>query len=189
VQYFRDITGALIKEKSVTHAGSTLMHVDIVKDVINLLPIYWIADKLVRLYLSRVFSLTINHRFLFFFVSSLASRPRRKAILAGFTDTKSYTNNLPTSASESESIIVRIIISYVISYVFMNLDTANDWTLRTRAHKTTDQFTEHIKEHLTRLSSGIVSLVCSLLLSSYRISNSALSQRISPIIDRPLCRE
>jgi hypothetical protein len=66
-----------MNEKSVTPAGS-LMYVDIVKDIINLLPICWIADKLVRLYLSRVFSLTINHHFPFFFFRSLSSRPRRK---------------------------------------------------------------------------------------------------------------
>ena len=105
VQYFRDITGTLIKEKSITHASSTLTYVDIVKDVINLLPIYWIADKLVRLHLSRVFSLTINiHYFPLFLLFSSTLRPRPKAILAAFTDTKSYTNNLPMSASESESI-------------------------------------------------------------------------------------
>jgi hypothetical protein len=47
----------------------------------------------------------------------------------------------------------------------MNLDAANDWTLRVRARKTTNQFTEHIKEKLTRFSGGIVSLVSSLPLS------------------------
>lgn len=47
MQYFQHITGVLIKEKSAIHAGSTLTYVDIVKDVINLLPIYWIADELV----------------------------------------------------------------------------------------------------------------------------------------------
>jgi hypothetical protein len=86
-------------------------------------------------------------------------------------------------------LVVRIIISYVISYVHMNLDAAKDWTLRARAHKTADQFTEYMKERLTRLSSGIVSLVSSLLLSSYRISDAALSQRIGPIVDRLVCRK
>lgn len=47
VQYFQHITGVLIKEKSTTHAGSALKYVDIVKDIVNLLPIYWIADELV----------------------------------------------------------------------------------------------------------------------------------------------
>ena len=60
VHYFQHITGTLIKEKSATYASSAFVHVDIVKDVINLLPIYWIADELVHLYLSRVFSLTIT---------------------------------------------------------------------------------------------------------------------------------
>jgi linoleate 10R-lipoxygenase len=45
------MTSALIKEKSVNHIGSTAKYVDIVKDVINLVPIHWIANEIVRLFL------------------------------------------------------------------------------------------------------------------------------------------
>jgi len=47
VHCFQYTTSLLIKEKSVKHVGSNVKYVDIVKDVINLLPIYWIADEIV----------------------------------------------------------------------------------------------------------------------------------------------
>ncbi|KAF7972285.1 hypothetical protein HWV62_18532 [Athelia sp. TMB] len=46
---FQCTTGRLIKQKSVSHVGSELKYVDIVKDVINLLPIYWLADEIIGL--------------------------------------------------------------------------------------------------------------------------------------------
>jgi linoleate 10R-lipoxygenase len=46
--FFR-ITGNLIKDKSVNHVGSSAKYVDIVKDVINLLPVHWIADEIASL--------------------------------------------------------------------------------------------------------------------------------------------
>jgi len=49
VHYFQRTTSTLINEKSVNRVGSTFKYVDIVKDVINLLPIYWIADEIVCL--------------------------------------------------------------------------------------------------------------------------------------------
>lgn len=48
---FQSIAGRLIKQKSVAHVGSDFKYVDIVKDVVNLLPIYWLADEIVCLYL------------------------------------------------------------------------------------------------------------------------------------------
>jgi linoleate 10R-lipoxygenase len=44
---FSRMTSSLIKEKSVTHVGSTAKYVDIVKDVINLVPVHWIANEIV----------------------------------------------------------------------------------------------------------------------------------------------
>lgn len=47
--YFRETTELLIKQKSIKHAGfGTTTSIDIVKDVINLLPVYWIAEEVVR---------------------------------------------------------------------------------------------------------------------------------------------
>lgn len=46
---FAHFTETLLKEKSVEHAGSQLRTVDIVKDVINLLPVYFIASELAGL--------------------------------------------------------------------------------------------------------------------------------------------
>lgn len=45
----------LIREKSFEHIGSPeYRYIDIVKDVINLLPVYWFADELVCLIFSLV---------------------------------------------------------------------------------------------------------------------------------------
>ncbi|KDQ52925.1 hypothetical protein JAAARDRAFT_162433 [Jaapia argillacea MUCL 33604] len=44
---FRQTTLGLIKDKSVSHVGSTARYVDVVKDVVNLVPIHWIANEVV----------------------------------------------------------------------------------------------------------------------------------------------
>ncbi|KZP28015.1 hypothetical protein FIBSPDRAFT_273412, partial [Athelia psychrophila] len=46
---FQCTAGRLIKQKSINHVGSDLKYLDIVKDVVNLLPIYWLADEIVGL--------------------------------------------------------------------------------------------------------------------------------------------
>ena len=43
------------------------------------------------------------------------------------------------------------------SYVFMNTDPAQDWTLREKATKTTQEISECITGHLQRMSGSIVS--------------------------------
>ena len=43
------ITEKLLKEKSVPHLGSSHLHLDIVKDVINLVPVYFITTELLGL--------------------------------------------------------------------------------------------------------------------------------------------
>ncbi|KAF5391021.1 hypothetical protein D9757_003939 [Collybiopsis confluens] len=48
-EYFVEITKQLIKERSIGRVGSTLKYVDIVDDVINVLPARWICDKLAGL--------------------------------------------------------------------------------------------------------------------------------------------
>jgi hypothetical protein len=45
--YFRRVTEELI-QNSVSPFGSTFKYIDIVKDVVNLLPIYWISSEIVR---------------------------------------------------------------------------------------------------------------------------------------------
>jgi len=51
VHYFQRTTSTLINEKSVNRVGSTFKYVDIVKDVVNLVPVYWLADEIVSRYL------------------------------------------------------------------------------------------------------------------------------------------
>ena len=46
---FAQLTEKLLNEKSVEHAGTQLRTVDIVKDVINLVPVYFIANELTGL--------------------------------------------------------------------------------------------------------------------------------------------
>lgn len=48
---FQSITARLIKEKSsqLEITGSKINYVDIVRDVINLIPVYWIAEEIVSL--------------------------------------------------------------------------------------------------------------------------------------------
>jgi hypothetical protein len=45
--YFKEEALALIEEKSIQHAGSHGRFVDIVQDVINLLPVHWISEQIV----------------------------------------------------------------------------------------------------------------------------------------------
>ena len=51
---FAKIVEELIKVKSVEHVGMKGRFVDVVKDVINLLPVYFISTQLVSVYLTRV---------------------------------------------------------------------------------------------------------------------------------------
>ncbi|EPQ51552.1 heme peroxidase [Gloeophyllum trabeum ATCC 11539] len=46
---FAKLTRSLIESKSVNHIGSTKKYVDIVKDVINLVPVHWIANEVLGL--------------------------------------------------------------------------------------------------------------------------------------------
>jgi hypothetical protein len=46
-EYFRKETEALITEKSIRHVGDNSRYVDIVEDVINLVPVRWISEKIV----------------------------------------------------------------------------------------------------------------------------------------------
>ncbi len=48
-EYFKKKTEALLKGKAFDQAGSSgVCYVDIVKDVINLVPIHWICEEIVR---------------------------------------------------------------------------------------------------------------------------------------------
>jgi len=150
VHCFQYTSVLLIREKSVKHIGSALKYVDIVKDVINLLPVYWLADEIVRRHFGLMPSLT----------TSLAARSRdedkkqpswhlhRSKALRTFCQRREVSMSvLPTNVS----------VSLVISYVYMNTDPGNDWSLREASHKTAKHFIERIKGHLLRLSGSIVS--------------------------------
>ncbi|KAF8154674.1 heme peroxidase [Crassisporium funariophilum] len=49
ISYFAKETQALIKSKSFDHVGKPIKYVDIVKDVINLVPIHWISQEIAGL--------------------------------------------------------------------------------------------------------------------------------------------
>jgi len=46
---FAALTRSLVESKSIRHVGSTKRYVDVVKDVINLVPVYWIANEVLGL--------------------------------------------------------------------------------------------------------------------------------------------
>ncbi|KII85619.1 hypothetical protein PLICRDRAFT_56845 [Plicaturopsis crispa FD-325 SS-3] len=48
-KYFGETARRLIREKSIDHVGSPAKYVDIVKDVINLVPVHWIANEIIGL--------------------------------------------------------------------------------------------------------------------------------------------
>lgn len=48
-EYFSKKVDALIKMKSIEHVGSSARYLDVVRDVINLLPLHWIAEEIVSL--------------------------------------------------------------------------------------------------------------------------------------------
>lgn len=54
---FFNITEQLIREKTVQHSGQNGRFVDIVKDVVNLAPIRFIASYLVRIHFAFLFEL------------------------------------------------------------------------------------------------------------------------------------
>lgn len=47
-QSFKEITQYLIKAKAIDRVGSQMRFVDVVRDVINLVPVYWISNETVR---------------------------------------------------------------------------------------------------------------------------------------------
>jgi linoleate 10R-lipoxygenase len=151
VHCFQYTSVLLIREKSIKHVGSALKYVDIVKDVINLLPVYWLADEIVR----RQFGLIP------FLTTSLSARSRDE-------DKKQPSWHLHRSASlrtvfQCREVSMSMLLTYVsislaISYVYMNTDPGNDWRLREASHKTAKHFIERIKGHLLRLSGSIVSV-------------------------------
>jgi hypothetical protein len=48
--YFVKKTQALVKSKAFSNVGTEVHFVDVVKDVINLLPIHWISQEIVKLF-------------------------------------------------------------------------------------------------------------------------------------------
>lgn len=54
---FREITSRLISKKSVARAGPAPPYFDVVRDVINLAPVYWIAEDIVRIVFTLMFYL------------------------------------------------------------------------------------------------------------------------------------
>lgn len=48
--YFAKKTQALVKSNAFSKVGTEVNFVDVVKDVINLLPIHWISQEIVRSY-------------------------------------------------------------------------------------------------------------------------------------------
>jgi linoleate 10R-lipoxygenase len=46
---FSTLTQRLLKEKEIKQAGSAVRYVDVVKDVINLVPVHWIANEVVSI--------------------------------------------------------------------------------------------------------------------------------------------
>lgn len=62
--YFAKKTEELIKSKSFDHVGKGVRYVDIVRDVINLVPVHWISQEIVGL----VDPFTSNLFFLIYYV-------------------------------------------------------------------------------------------------------------------------
>ena len=46
------ITQSLIATHSIEHGGSKARYLNVVRDVINVVPVVWIADNIVRLWLT-----------------------------------------------------------------------------------------------------------------------------------------
>lgn len=46
-EFFASKTEGLIKAKSFEHVGSKVQYVDIVRDVVNLVPLHWICQEIV----------------------------------------------------------------------------------------------------------------------------------------------
>ncbi|TFK47330.1 heme peroxidase [Heliocybe sulcata] len=51
---FGALTKSLVDAKSIKHVGSGMKYVDVVKDVVNLVPVYWIANEVLGLPLKNV---------------------------------------------------------------------------------------------------------------------------------------
>jgi linoleate 10R-lipoxygenase len=150
VHCFQYTSVLLIREKSIKHVGSALKYVDIVKDVINLLPVYWLADEIVRRHFGLILSLT----------TSLSARSRdedKKQPSWHLHRSKSLRTFCQHREVSMSMLLTYVSISLVISYVYMNTDPGNDWPLREASHKTAKHFIERIKGHLLRLSGSIVS--------------------------------
>lgn len=59
-QWYKDTTIRLLNEKKFSYDGVPGTYVDIVRDVINLVSVHWVADKLVRICFSVVVAILIH---------------------------------------------------------------------------------------------------------------------------------
>jgi hypothetical protein len=93
---FARTTKELIEERSVYNPSWKTRHVDIIQDVINLVPIHFLASEIVRSHSPASGSLPDLHDF-----TSLVCHSRRRRTLEAFTATRSCTGCSWTSQSRS----------------------------------------------------------------------------------------
>jgi hypothetical protein len=100
------LTTRLLQEKAVKVVGSAVRCVDVVKDVINLVPVHWIANEIVSIY-SLPVVLDIHHH-----PHRLACRSKLRITHVVYTESMSYIITLQISPSEFRFSVVHAAINY-----------------------------------------------------------------------------
>lgn len=125
-----------MKKKAFDQVGSDeLRYVDIVKDVIDLLPVHWICEKIV----------SIQSRTLASFVSN--TNPQAGLPLKSFCNPEGAWREQETCDKFDD----------IARYIYLNFDPDNDYKLRERSQNCAKEVIHTITELLDRTESRFVS--------------------------------
>ena len=151
---------------SVGRRGGTAC-VDIVRDVLNIVPVHWVCERIVSTALRDQRKKELDQRvsFLLFFCRPV-SRSRRKSVQMASIPSRRCTGCSPSSLralGDPDPCLVPLqwlILPSALffSYIFLNVDPENGWFLRENAKKAADVLQGYIKGNLEKLKMGILSL-------------------------------
>ena len=150
---------------SVGRRGGTAC-VDIVREVLNVVPVHWVCEEIVSAALrdqrkKRIMNWTDMFPFLF---CRPVSRSRRKSVQMASIPSRRCTGCSPSSLRALGDPDPRLIpLQWLIpplfiSFIFLNVNPETGWFLRENAKKAADVLQGYIKGNLEKLKTGILSL-------------------------------
>ena len=146
------------------HGGTAC--VDIVRDVLNVVPVHWVCEEIVSAALRRKKKKELDRHVSFLFICRPVSRSRRKSVQMASIPSRRCTGCSPSSLRALGDPDPRLIpLQWLIlpsplsfSFIFLNVNPENGWFLRENAKKAADVLQGYIKGNLEKLKMGILSL-------------------------------